>query len=569
MQENNQVDQVVSVSEAVAEAVAEGQPLATEAEVQAPNSTEAAQTDDFTLEEVLAEGSQATEVAKEQEVTEKAPETSEEDEEAKPYVPKLNAQIFYPTSGPRSQGSPDEIALPAGTEKDYKYKFESLPNLDVVVSTQQHHWVDVLSKGVLQLPMGEVYSDRLDKEGSDFQQKVTHQGRDLRAQTPSFKSKPGSRVMEGENALLQVVTHLGVGSLIRVPLWNSGIWVSFKPATEDEMLELNRTISSDKISLGRWSYGLALSNHVVYTLERVFDFALKHVYYTSVKSDELPISSLRDHIAPQDINSFIWGFLCANYPSGFHYSVSCINNPVKCSHVIEENLNLSKLQWTDSSALSEWQKEHMSTMASNSKSLDSVKRYKEEFKALQKKRIILNEGTDHEIAITIKTPTISEYVTQGHRWIAGIVESVDRALTEEVSISERNSLINSLGKASSLCQYVHWIESIEYGELTETGKETDGLSQNIIVDLNTIEKTLKVLSATDSIREKIIEEVLKYISDSTISVIGIPSYDCPKCSAPQDDTSNQYPRHTSIIPLDILQVFFALLTQRLSRIETR
>jgi hypothetical protein len=81
----------------------------------------------------------------------------------------------------------------------------------------------------------------------------------------------------------------------------------FKPASEDELDELNRIIYSDKVQLGRWSYGLALGNSTVYTLDRVFDFCLSKVYQTSVRTEELPLEKLRDYILPQDAMSFIWG----------------------------------------------------------------------------------------------------------------------------------------------------------------------------------------------------------------------------------------------------------------------
>ena len=207
-------------------------------------------------------------------------------------------------------------------------------------------------------------------------------------------------------------------------------------------------------------------------------------------------------------------------------------------------------------------------MAANSKTVASLTRYREEMKLLQKRRVVLNEGTSFEVAITIKTPTVTQYIEQGHRWIGGIVDSVISALGQDASIDERNALINRIGKATTLCQYSHWIESVEYGQVSSAGDLVDERAINKIVDQATVEDSLKHLSATDSIREKIIDEVVKYINDSTISVIGVPAYDCPVCGTPQDEVKT-YPRHLSVIPLDMLQVFFALLSQRLDRIEIR
>lgn len=475
----------------------------------------------------------------------------------------------YATSGPRTSGTPDTVVIPPATGDVLKERLAALPNIDMMVSENQKRWADALKEGLQHVPMAGSYTDTVNREGADFHQAVNFNGIELRARSASLNNKKsGTYEVEGSRALIQMLAHLGTGGLARVPLWNTGIWVTFRPASDDELIELNRIIQSDRVALGRWSYGLALSNSIVYTLERIFDFVCNHVYNTSVKAEELPIEKLRDVIAPQDIFSFIWGFLCANYPSGFHYETPCVANPDKCTRIEEETMNVSKLQWADISTLSERQLAHMSAMTANVKTLESVMRYQEDCAHTNKRRIILNEGTKHEIAFTLKTPSVSFYIQQGRQWINDIVNSIDRVLTIDNDDKERNRLINLRGKASVLCQYVHWIESIEFGNLTGAVDNPDDRSIAVIKDTNSIMQTLASLSATDSIRDAIIEAVLKYIDETTIAVIGVPSYECPVCHGVVKG-SDRYPRHTSIVPLDVIQVFFALLGQRLSRIETR
>lgn len=536
----------------------------TELASEIPNNAVNIPNDDFTVDDVLNESE-----VKPEPVIEPVATNDEDVEESSPIVTtKQNVTQSYPTSSPKTSGTPDTIEIPPDTAPVITQQMEKAPNVDMIVSTKQYHWAEVLRSSVYHMPMENLYANRLSEQGSDFRQEVTHNNSSLRGRAPSYKKNPGETVVEGERALLQLITHLGVGGLFRAPLWNSGIWVTFKPATEPELLELNRIIQADKIQAGRWSYGLALSNNVVYTLDRVFDFALAHVYNTNIKPDELPIYQLRDWIAPQDINSFIWGFLCANYPSGFHYETSCIADPSKCNHVLEETLNVTKLQWTDTSRLTEWQKQHMSSMAANSRSLDSLKTYREQMERLHPTRVVINEGSEHEIAFTIQTPSITEYINQGHRWIGGMVESVNRVLGMDANDELRNTTINKLNKATTLCQYSHWIKSIEYGDLTSNEENNIERSISRIEDRASIEENLKTLSAIDSIREKIIDEILKYIGYSTISVIGVPAYECPVCGNKNNGESN-YPKHTNIVPLDLIQVFFALLGRRLNRIENR
>lgn len=504
--------------------------------------------------------------AEETVVTEPTPAAPEEDELGDP-TPQYNAIQHYPVSGDRTAGTPDELTIPPSNEATIRERLDKAPNVDFLRSGNQKKWGDVIKASLNNLPMDAMYSARMAEDGSTFQQKLTYNNQDLRGRAPSFKKQPGTREVEGERALIQMVAHLGVGGLFRAPLWNSGIWVTFKPATETELLELNHLLYSDKIQLGRWSYGLALSNSVVYTLDRVFEFALQHVYNTSVKSDEMSIQDLRKWIRPQDINSFIWGFLCANYPSGFHYQTACIEDPSKCTHVMEANLNVTKLQWVDNTPLNDWQRQHMSTMSPNSKTLDSIKRYQEELASTHARRVVINAGTKHELAFTLRTPTIQQHIDQGHRWIGNLVENVNTVLGMDASDRDRNAKINQLGQATVLRQYTHWIDSIEYGDLSQ-GEGADEPSVSLIKDLQTIEDTLNTWSSIDSIREKVMDEVKAYINSSTMAVIGVPAYDCPVCKAPQEGEAI-YPRHTDVIPLDVLQVFFGLLAQRLTRIAER
>ena len=104
-------------------------------------------------------------------------------------------------------------------------------------------------------------------------------------------------------------------------------------------------------------------------------------------------------------------------------------------------------------------------------------------------------------------------------------------------------------------QYRHWIESIEYGS-------------NIIDDPETMDSLLDKLSSDDIIRDGYIDAVLKYINESVISVIGIPVFDCPACNMTQENTQSTE-SFKNIIPLDVISVFFGLLTQRLERMMER
>lgn len=448
----------------------------------------------------------------------------------------------------------DRIALPANFDKETRRSLDNLPNVNIVDNPASRRWAHVVTEGLTMETESEMFVPSLENKDAEFRQQIVHNQIPLLAQAPKFKAIENENI-KGERAVIRMITHLGLGTLFQVPLWHSGFWVTFKPATESEILELNRLMISDKIQFGRRSYGLAFANTTSYTVDRLTDFALAHVYDTTAKPDDIAIENLRHHISTQDIPSLLWGFLCTMYPRGFRYQRACTTDPSKCNHVAEETLNLTKLQWTNGLALTDWQKTHMSSRQPKSKDLASINRYKEELSNIQKTKVGINTETDTAIYFTLKTPTLVQHIEAGHRWIGDIVATVDRALGTDAKDEERNGVITRHGQASAMRQYSHWVDTIEY-------------SSNVVDDLETIEKLLDQFSADDVVRQSFIQHVIDYINKSMISVIGIPVFNCPKCGSAQEG-SLKLPAYTNIIPLDVIQVFFDLHTQRLERIADR
>jgi hypothetical protein len=450
--------------------------------------------------------------------------------------------------------SGDELSLPSEFEQTTANAMEKAPNVNMVDNPISRDWAEVLSEGLkFQSQLGG-FVPTLENQEAEFRQHVVHNNRSLAGAVPRSTVVENTN-LTGERAMLRMLSHLGLGTLFQVPLWHSGFWITFKPPTESEVLELNRIMTADKIGFGRRTYGLAFSNTTSYTIDRLVSFALAHVYDITTKPEDISIANLRDHISSQDYPSLIWGFINTMYPRGFRYRRACVADPAKCNHIVEETLNVSKLQWTNKLALTEWQITHMSARQSRNKDGASVARYKEELKSIQKTKIDINVGKPNAFSFTIKTPNLREYVEAGHRWIGDIVDTVDRAMGASAEDRQREQMIMRHGQATAMRQYSHWVESIEY--------ET-----NIITDSETIETVLNTLSADDDVRTEFTAKIIDYINSSTMSVIGIPVFDCPVCKKTNEGYFKM-PAHRNIIPLDVTQVFFGLLTQRLERIADR
>jgi hypothetical protein len=460
-------------------------------------------------------------------------------------------ELEYSTA---EEGALDSIALPSDTAVRTRNIVSNIPNINMLDNPESRKWASALTEGLGRTMYSDVFADTVGKPGVNFAHKVEYKGTSLNAASPKFKTLENQQ-MKGERAIIRMITQLGLGTLIQVPLWHTGIWVTIKPPSEAELLELNRIMLNDKIRFGRFTHSLAFSNVSSYTTDRLTDFALSHVYDTTLKSEDLNTELLKATIVSQDIPTLIWGLMCSVYPRGFKYQRACVSDPEKCHHVLEETLNLSKLQWVNTAPLTDWQKAHMASRQARSKDLESVKRYKEELSVSNNKRVSVDTSNGSKIFFTLRTPSIKEYVDAGHVWISDMVEAMEKALTTETSQTEREAMLTKYGQASAMRQYRHWVECVE-------------IETNVISDPETISQCLDVLSSEDMILSNFIQEIVKYIGESTISVIGIPVYDCPACGKKQE-VEHKLPRHTNIIPLDTMTVFFDLYTQRLTRLTER
>jgi len=361
---------------------------------------------------------------------------------------------------------------------------------------------------------------------------------------------------DGEAAVLRTISHLGLGSTWNTGLYNTGIWITFKPPTEEDLVELYRQLTADQIEMGRMSYGLAYANTSSYHIERLCRFAQQHIYRINANPDEIGPANILDHIKSQDITSLLWGLACTMFPKGFNYSRACMVDPEKCQHVTNEILNLRKLQLVNRAGLTDRQKAHMAEHRGGTKiTVKDLQSYGSEMTRASFHRVVVNEGEKDEITINLRSPSITEYIQTGHRWIDDMVNNVEQVLGSTGTVEEKNKLIDMKSRATIMRQYCHWVSSIE-------------LDTNQITDRASIEKVLNNISGDQNIRETFLTEVKKFIENSSVSVVGIPTYDCPKCGKPNEGNIT-FPYRTNMIPIDVIQLFFVLLTQKRRDLENR
>lgn len=433
------------------------------------------------------------------------------------------------------------------TTEELTHLDEVVPNLQLGTGESGLTWGYSYLEATEHTLNGNALVNTLADENAHWTQKVPFEGDKIGAGRPRFGSSQGG-VISGERALIKTSAALGLGSMVQIPLWRSGIWVSIKAPSESSLLELERRIANEKIELGRATAGMLFSNTGIYTVSYLVNFALQHVYDSSVR-DNSP-ENLKRVIKSPDIPVLLWGLACAIYPKGYPYARPCTTDPVECQHVVNGTLDLGKMFFTDSDALTDRQK-RMMVRRNDKFTEEELKQYQDDHVKGNERRVELNDI----LSMVIKVPSIKEYESSGFKWVDGIVGMLESSLGTSLKGDQRNSYIKEQAKLTALRQYSHWVKEVQ-------------VEDDIIEDTDTLEQFVGTLSASEEISNGFLEAIGKYIDDSVTSVVAIPRYKCPSCGGDQKgDVWDHF--HPYLLPVDVVRVFFTLLDQKLRNAITR
>ena len=470
--------------------------------------------------------------------------SAEEKQTPKTNTPATNviqeAEIFSPLDlGMEAAGI--ALSLPSDKASKIEEALDNLPNIDIKTTVNGAEWINRIEAASYSVPYKNWMERTVERPDSAFRQYVTSEKGKLAAGGLKFNDAINGK-LSGERAVLRVRALTGLGSVVMIPLWHSGFWITLKAPTESAMLELNRRLAEEKIQLGRMTYGLAFANSSVFFAGWLMDFALSHVYDTSLKPEVA--DDIRSHISQLDIPLIIWGLACAIWPSGFPYARSVLDQATEQNKIIKEKVNVSKLLWPDTAAFTPWQISHMAQRHGNSMTLDQLTRYKNEF--VQGKGRVVQLTPD--MAVTLRVPNVDQYLVSGQKWINNIVAMVDKSFGMQSNESSRDSYIMDQGRATNMRQYAHFVESLE-------------ICGDVIDDVDTLDQSFDALSSNDGIREVFFKGIKEFIEDATIAVIAIP--------VTENEEKSELPRFPHLLVIDVLNVFFILLVQKVTQIQKR
>lgn len=473
--------------------------------------------------------------------------TPEEEEAIAAYgftaIDPARVKITRPTVSDKQTPSVESLDMPPARLEHMESQVSRVPNLSDSSDMNDVNWSRTFMGSASYLPQENQYKGALEREDADWQQGLFDNNAMVRSVTPRF-SRNNKEKLTGDSAVQYALSYLGLGDLYVVNLWNSGFWVTFKPAPDVSWETLNRLLAAEDIRIGRSSYGLSHSSHTALTQATIVDYISQFVYSTSVKTAEMPISDIRKYMSVHDIPNFIYGFLAANYPHGLTIDRACVAGPEKCREVISQTLEMTELQVVDNSMVDTPElRAHVRQRQAGSVALADVLRYQKNLRANAPYAYDVLSGSQKKIRFHLAPPSAEKEFEMSYNYIEDIKQGVLSAVTADTSVAERNTMMNESIAATDMCVFSHWVQAIEFEP------------ENIVDDPAAISKMLLNFTKDATLRDNFMRAVMQYIDRSVVSILGIAPLTCSKCGAVHSRPHDDHPEFSDFIPLDIVNVF--------------
>jgi hypothetical protein len=434
------------------------------------------------------------------------------------------------------------------TDTEIADTISGFKNIDPSIGVEGKRWMAAV-RGAQKMRVSKGLQEKsLNDENTDWRQYVQAGG--YRAYSREMQSQLLDRNISGIRAINHLRHVMFMGEDREVPLMASGFYMMLRAVPDTELSNLETLVLSEKEEIGRLTGGAGLSATSVYLVDHVANMIINNMVSTNVEVTNP--GELLDLILVTDIQALSLGQAQSIFPKGYPIEVPCTKNYEVCQHVDRYTLGLRYMAVHDNRKLTDLQKVQMSDPDRKITKKDVIK-YQEEGPVKVSKVVSVHNGA---LRIDFRTPTLRQYINDGRAWIDGISGMVDTILSDDMDERQRKFAIEDQARLTTLRQYAHFVKSITI--VPKNGVEST------ITDRETLLDNLNDLSADDEVLKAIVDGVRDHIEAATVTVVGVPKTPCPKCEADvvlsEDDKL-----HPRIIPVDALNLFFTLLSLKLSK----
>lgn len=400
----------------------------------------------------------------------------------------------------------------------------------------------------------EFVNKTLNDENVEISTAYTREGSEKKVASHRSMMRLETGNVSGIRARAAIMDSLGLSTFFEVVLPHSGLVAVISAPLVHELVDLQTTIDTSKINLGRSIGGSNYGTTTWFIGNKLVDLFIKKIERINVKNYTPEL--LRTLIDPMDIPTIAWALACTKYPDGYTYSRLVLGKEGRTESVMG-TINLNDISFPLNSKLSIRQKQHLGNADNIMHSVEEIESYRrdwkakdeiEEFKRTISERSVIQNGhpVTKKVEITFAPTNVDNYVEHGTAWDVYLREAINETLAMVPDENVRSEYLARKITATSMREYSHLIKEItitnDYGE---PGKEitTTITSHSDIMDFIDI-------SANDiNLIKKFREAVIEFINQQTKIVYGVPV---------ANETEETHELSNSIVPINPVMLFFIL-----------
>ncbi len=391
-----------------------------------------------------------------------------------------------------------------------------------------------------------LFINAMEREGSDWKQYAEHEGLKISAGVGGYNTQPGSRLVAGaaRNKFLQITKSGGESNGV---MYHSGFKLSIKTPMDPDLNLLDSLLLANKNKLGYITQGMVFSRQDILLREEVYNFCKNHIVFSNIK-DFVP-EMLDELLLETDFFELVKTMADATYINGYKLAQPCVIDPSKCRHINEDLVTVRRMTWVDNSRFTPTMKKILS---SETVTIEQIKQYQEEAgmtKGVSKVIKTSEDGTTPNITLVLNIPAMGAVIKAGKDWCDDIAAAIQQASNSAtLSANARENLTRKQIIYSILREYSCYIKRIVYDD------------DSTVEGAEDIDSFLQMASGNEVVRNEIVRAMQEYYDETVLSIVGIPAFKCRGCQ--QVNTSDSV-KHPYVIPVDALQLFFALKDRRL------
>lgn len=450
-----------------------------------------------------------------------------------------------------------KLSLPTANEEDninYLAKVSEFKDKDFKGYFNTDTFRSFLTSHFYSIPKGMLHRYIPSKES--LVNDINYANKNLNLRNINFTTK---EKVSNAAAVARLTSIFNIGEIVQVPLWNSGFWVTIVPPSQRDLVNLEIQLAREELELGRTTSNFVYSHYSVIFVKILSNFIVKNIKEHTVT---LPVGeNLLDYIKMSDLYPLLLGLLSSIYPDGMDVNVFC-NNRMEfkedgtpmCDFTTVIKTDPRKLLNVDKGKLTDKMLSQMAIRTPNSVSLESVINYQSLLESGYQ-QVEVDSTVGKKINFEFKNPSISDSIRIGEEWIGEIIKTLEEVFIKADDIDNKNEMISKAVDMSILTVYSNYVKSISIPE------------ENLYIDnYASIMETLERFSVDETIVKNFVDSIDKYISRSSLSLVGIPSFTCPKCQ--EINGNKDSTEFKEFIPIEVIKYFFENLKLRIENQRT-